>query len=579
MLHKFTNKQVAILLKDVAACYEALGENSFKIRAYSNAASTIEKLDSDIGEIWAENRLDEVPGIGSALKGHLTELFETGKVKHFDEVKKKLPQGMFGLLKIPGVGAKTAFKLSSTFDLKDAGRAIAQLKKIAESGKIRNLPGFGAESEEKILQNIEKMMRKELRFPLYEAEKAAFEFISYLKESPYVLRADPLGSLRRKSATVGDIDISVATRNPREVIEHFIKYPKITKIISKGDVKSSVLLSGDFQVDIMTQNPDSYGSLLQHFTGSKLHNIHLRKVALEKGLSLSENGIKKGSQTLKFDSEEAFYAFLGMKYISPELREDLGEINLSLRNKLPVLVAPSDIKGDLQSHTTFSDGENTFLEMVFAAKSLGYEYFGITDHQMSLATHTEQEVKDSIKARRSEIEQFNDSNSNMRVLFGIEINVSAYNEVAYPNELLKEFDYAVGAIHTSFDQSKDQITQRLLTLIKNPHIKIIAHPTGRLLSERNGYVADWQIVFKACKEHNKVLEINGQPRRLDLPDSIVKEAVRAGVLMSTNTDAHSTEDLKFMPYAVSVARRGWCEKENIINTFTLAKMLKFLNIR
>lgn len=578
MLHKFTNKQVADLLREVSACYEAKNENPFKTRAYDNAAGAIEKLDSDIGELWAENRLNDVPGIGEALEEHLTELFNTGKVSHFTEVKKSLPQGMFGLLKVPGIGAKTAFKLAFHFNLNNENKAVSQLKKFAEIGKIKTLPGFGEESENKILQSIEKMADKEARFPLYVAEETAFKLLDYLKKYPYVLKADPLGSLRRKSATVGDIDISVATKNSREVINYFVKYPKITKIISKGDIKASVIILGDFQVDIMTQNPDSYGSLLQHFTGSKLHNIHLRKVALEKGLSLSEYGIKKGPQTVKFDTEEGFYRFLDMQYISPELREDLGEIELAIRNKIPNLLTVSDIKGDLQSHTTYSDGENSFGEMTASAENLGYEYFGITDHQMSLSTHTESDVMLAIEARRKEIEQYNSSHKGMRVLFGCEINVSADNKVVYPDRLLKEFDYAVGAIHTSFGQSKKQITERFLTLIKNPYIKIIAHPTGRLISEREGYSVDWEVVFKACKEHNKVLEINGQPSRLDLPDYLVKQAVQQGVLLSTNTDAHSVKDLKFMPYAVSVARRGWCEKKNVINTLSLSEMLKFLNI-
>lgn len=577
MLHKFTNKQVADLLREVSACYEANNENAFKIRAYSNAADAIEKIDSDIGDLWAERRLTDVPGVGKSLEEHLDELFRTGKSTHFNDVKKKFPRGMFSLLKIAGIGAKTALKLSMEFNLKDPDKAVSQLKKAGESGRIRNLPGFGAESEKKILQNIEKMAREEKRLPLYFADNISVKLISYLDEFPGVVRADPLGSLRRRVATVGDIDISVATKNSREVIAYFIKYPKITKVLSKGDVKASVLMD-NIQVDIMTQEPNSYGSLLQHFTGSKLHNIHLRELAKEKGLSLSEYGIKKGPQTLKFDTEEGFYRFLGMQYIPPELRENMGEIELSLKNKLPKLVLPSGIKGDLQSHTVFSDGENTFSEMVATAEKLGYEYFGITDHQRSLSTHTESEIIRLMETQREEIEHYNSSHRGMRVLFGIEINVSADNKVLYPDRLLQKFDYAIGAIHTSFGQSKEQITERLLTLIENPHIKIIAHPTGRLLSEREGYSADWEAVFKACKKYNKVLEINGQPSRLDLPDSLVREAVRGGVMLSTNSDAHSTTDLDFMNYAVSVARRGWCESRNIINTMPLQELLEFLDV-
>ena len=576
MLHKFTNKQVANILREISACYEAKEENPFKIRAYNNAADAIEKIDSDIGDLWAENRLEDVPGVGESLREHLNELFRTGKVKHFEETKKNLPQGMFELLKISGIGAKTAFKLSSFFHLDNKDTAAAQLKKLAEKGKIKGLPGFGEESEHKILQNIEKLTHKETRFPLHTAKEISSKVLAFLKESPYVFRANYLGSLRRESAMVGDIDIAVATENSKEVINHFAQYPKIIKIISKGNIKASAVITGGFQVDIMTQNPASYGSLLQHFTGSKLHNIHLRKLALDKGLSLSEYGIKKGSQTLKFSSEEDFYHFLDMQYIPPELREDLGEIELAVKNKLPKLIELSNIKGDLQTHTTMSDGENSFAEMVSKAKELKYEYFGITDHQWSTATHTTEVINRLIKARRLEIEQYNSSHTIPRVLFGIEINVSADNRVVYSDNLLRKFDYVIGAIHSSFGQTKEQITKRLLTLIENPLIKIIAHPTGRLLLEREGYEADWDIIFQACKKHNKVLEINGQPSRLDLPDSFVREAVKSGVLLSTNTDAHSINDLGFMPNAVSVARRGWCGKEDVINALSLGKMLKFL---
>ncbi|MFH1565896.1 MAG: PHP domain-containing protein, partial [bacterium] len=472
----------------------------------------------------------------------------------------------------------TAFKLAKEFNLDSPKKALSQIKELAEKGKIRGLSGFGEESENRILQNVEKFLQKENRLPLYLADKISLELLDYLAKSEHIKRVDALGSLRRRYATIGDIDIAVASENSKEAIEHFVKYPKILKIVSKGDIKATVILMDNIQVDIMVNSPDSYGSLLQHFTGSKLHNIHLRKITLEKGYSLSERGIKTTSQTLKFDTEEELYRFLGMQYVCPELREDWGEIERSLENKLPNLLSSSDIKGDLQSHTTFSDGENTFKEMADSAKRLGYEYFGITDHQMSLSTHTRQEVLSSIEARRKEIEHYNNSSKCMRVLFGIEINVSADNNVVYPNELLGKFDYVIGAIHSSFGQNKEQITKRLLTLIENPFIKIIAHPTGRLISEREGYNADWKEIFKACKRYNKVLEINGQPSRLDLPDFLVREAIKEGVLLSTNTDSHSVGDLNFMSYAVSVARRGWCEKKNVINTLPLNELLKFLNV-
>ena len=574
---KFTNAEISKLLKEVAAAYEVTNEDRFKIRAYQNAATSIEHATSEAKDLWEEGKLKDIPGVGDSLAGHLDEYFKTGKVKHFEQVLKPLPQGMFGILGLQGIGSKTAFKLAKEFKLEKRDTAVEELKKAAEGGKISQLEGFGEQSEKEILEVLEKLKPgKEIRkrLPLPAATEIADRYLDYLKKNDSVLQIEPLGSLRRRVSTIGDIDFAIATTKPEDVIPYFLSYKEVAEVLNEGDVKASVLLSNGTRVDLMTEEPSGFGSLLQHFTGSKAHNIALRKHALEIGKSLSEHGIKYKGKIQKFADEESFYKFIGLEYIEPEIREDAGEIDLSLGGKLPNLVKLTDIKGELHSHTTFSDGASSLKQMVDSAKEKGYEYVGISDHAPSVMNRGEQKVDSIVTETKKEIEQLNYSDKGIRVLFGYEINILAGATLALPDKFIKELDYAIASIHTSFNQDKAQITKRFLSAINNPYITIIGHPTGRLIGSRESYDADWEEIFKQALEKEKIIEINSQPDRLDLPDMLVREAVKKGVKLIVNTDSHSLEQFSLMRYGIDVARRGFAEKKNIVNTLSLKDFLK-----
>lgn len=577
--HSFTNDQLVAHLKEVTAAMEVKEINRFRIRAYENAVDAISSVTFSVEDLWKKGRLHEIPGVGPSIAQHLDELFKTGKVKDFEILKEDLPQGMFELIGIRGIGAKRAYKLAHAFDLDDRETAVNELREAAESGQVKELDGFGEKSEKELLSSIidHRMHKDEVqRMLLVDAEKIAARALSYLKEHADVEAAKALGSLRRREATVGDIDLAVATTKNDEVIEHFCKFDEIKEVVAKGNKKVSAVLKTGVQMDLRVSEPEAYGAMVQYFTGSKQHNVILRTHALEKGLSLSEYGIKEGSQLLTFRTEDEFYKKIGLDYIHPEIRQGRNEVELSAAHKLPELVELKDIKGDIHTHTNFSDGLNSLEEMVEAALLRGYEYYGIADHAPSVTSRGEKEVMGIIDTQRKRIEQLNSSNLNITLLFGYEVNILADATLALPDEFLQKLDYAVASIHTVFDQPETQITERMLAAIENPYINIIGHPSGRLINERPGSDLNWDVIFEAAKKHNKIIEINSQPNRLDLADDLVYEAVRKGVKLIINTDAHSTYNLDFMKYGVDVARRGWCKPENIVNTLPKADFLRLL---
>lgn len=576
---RFTNSEVILILKEALAALEIKEANRFRIRAYQNAIAAIESLTSSVEDLWSNNRLEEIPGVGFALKNHLNELFTTGDILEYKTLKSDLPQGMFSLLGLRGIGAKTAFKLAVAFNLDKRDTALELLKKAAEHGKIKELPGFGEKSEKEILEAVtssKKQKNEKQRMLLIKGEEVASRVIEYMQKHEKVQEIVALGSLRRRAPTVGDIDFAAATEDPASVIEYFVSFPEVAEILWKGDKKATVVLKNDAQVDLIAIEPESFGSLLQHSTGSKQHNILLRTYALEKGMSLSEHGIKVKNELEKFSSEKDFYARLGLSYIPPELRHGKKEILLAKDNKLPKLVSLSDIKGDIHMHTTFSDGANSIFEMVEQAKSLGYEYVGISDHSPSVSNRGTYEVLGIIEQARRAIEQINSSDDSIRVLFGYEVNILVDNTMSMPNEILEKLDYCIGSIHTGFNKSKLDNTQRLISAIENPYVHIIGHPSTRLINQRDPIDADWEKVFDACVANNTILEINAQPDRLDLPDDLVMDALEKGVKFIINTDAHFKESLLLMQYGIDVARRAGCEASDVINTYSLNEFLKSL---
>lgn len=575
----FSNEDILTLLKEVTAAMEVKEVSFFRIRAYQNAISSIEDLTISVYDLWKQQKLDEIPGIGSTLMSHFDDLFTKGRVKDFEDVKKGLPDGMFALLGLRGIGAKKAYRLATEFNLENRETALQELKKAATEGKIRVLEGFGEKSELTILATLEQQKKHKSskeRMLISTAESIAARVIEYMYQNPHVEKAEALGSLRRRESTVGDLDIVISTNTPEEVIEHFTKFPEVADVTAKGASRAAVVLRNDVQVDIRVISPDSFGSMVQYFTGSKAHNIVLRNFALDKGLSLSEYGIKKGEDVAIFKDEPAFYAFLDLQFIPPEIRQGRNEVELASKNNLPQLVQNVDIKGDLHMHTTDSDGADSIEAMVQKAISLNYEYTAITDHNPSVRTSGSFDALAVIENKKRKIEQINYSQQDVRVHFGYEVDILKTGELALPDNLLQKLDFAIASIHSNFDMPREEITKRLVSAIRNPYVKILGHPSGRLINKRPAMDLDWEVIFKEVLENGKVLEINAHPSRLDLADDLVYEARRQKIPLIINTDSHAVEELDNMHYGVDVARRGWCTKDNIINTLPYTEFSKFL---
>ncbi|MEX2028543.1 MAG: helix-hairpin-helix domain-containing protein [Candidatus Curtissbacteria bacterium] len=598
----FTNTQIAELLREVSAAYQAKSENRFKIIAYENAATSIEHATSEIQDLWEQDQLGTVPALGESIRKHLDELFKTGRVKHFDTVKKDLPPGMFTLLGIGGLGPKNAYKLAKALKI----RSRDDLEKAAKEGKIQKLPGFGQKSEKTILAALSEAKNKPVgRYLLPDAFVVAERILNHLRQHPDCERAEPLGSLRRMVATVGDIDIAVASNNPDSIIEHFQKFKEINRVLGAGPRKSSALLYNGMQVDLMVERREAFGALLQHFTGSKYHNIHLREYAIKKGWSVSDYGIKvlakskhlgqpakpskaeggKG-KTKEFETEEEFYKFLKMDTPVPELREGNGEIEAALAHKLPKVVDISDIKGDMHLHSSYPIepshdlGAASFEEIIKKAKDLNYDYIGLSDHSPGVSTHTKEQILSLISKRTAKIEQLKSTHKNFGILNLLEIDILTNGELSVPEEGLKMLDGAIAGIHSSHRHDKKTITKRLMTAISSPYVQVISHPTGRLLNQRESYEADWPKVFEACVKTKTMLEINAYPNRLDLPDTLIREAQAYGVRFVIDTDAHRLSHMDNMKFGVAVARRGWCEARDIANTLPwleFEKLFKYDN--
>ncbi|HUD09825.1 MAG TPA: hypothetical protein VMR77_03415 [Patescibacteria group bacterium] len=585
-----SNQELAKLLRNVAAAYTIKDEKKFhfQIVAYQNAAETINGLTKEVKDFYKEGKLEEIPGIGQTLMSRLQELFEKGKVSHFDWALKGIPKAVFPLLDVPSFGPKKAYRLAVEFNLKNPETVLDDLEKVAKANKIAPLKGFGEKSQADILQAIAEFRQgagKTTRMTLPYAQEVADKIVEHMKACKAVIEIQPLGSLRRQVATIGDIDLAVASNDPKAVLEHFTQYPYVERVIEKGDVSSSILTSGGKQIDLLIQPPDAFGSLLQHFTGSKNHNVHLRDFALKKGLSLSEYGIKylkQKGRLKKYDSEEKFYDALGLGWIPPEIREDQGEIEAAEKNDLPKLVELQDIKGDLHLHSDFQIepshdlGKNNFKEMLDKAEILNYEYVGFAEHNPSQAKHSPEKIYELLQKRNEKIEQIKSGIKNVRIFKLLETDILPNGSLAIDNKFLDILDATIVSIHSVFNMNKNDMTKRVIAGLSHRKAKILAHPTGRLLNQRPGYDLDWDKVFEFCKANHKALEINSWPDRLDLPDSIIRLAVNAGIKMVINTDSHAIWQMEMMRYGVSMARRGWATKNDILNTLSYNDFLDWL---
>ncbi len=588
-----TNNEIAKTLKRVAAVFEVKDEDFFRTRAYQNAANAIENLTISARDLWEQNKLDEIPSVGPNLAGHLAELFKTGKVRHFDHELKRVPQGMFALLNIRGVGPKTAYKIAMKYKLTDEKTALTKVNSLIKDGKLKDLPGFGEKLQQKIKTSIKSQFRKKnkTRMLFTQALPIANAFLAYLINIPSVVVAQPLGSIRRRVATIGDIDLAICTEKPKIVMEDVLKYPQINKVISSGEAVSRVQLKSGHEIDIKLATPGEWGSLLQHYTGSKLHNIQLRSYAKEKHFSLSEHGIKntKTGKLYQAKDEEKFYEYLGLPYLPPELREGEEELELAKKNMIPQLVELADIKGDLHLHSDFKFASSHDLGvtplsfLLDKARELNYEYIGISDHNPKYKGLTLDKkrkiIEDRNKYLREEYSKYENRVKTRvpKLLIGLEVDIRSDGELALDDKLIGLVDYAIVSVHSSFDLSLEINTKRIISALNHPKALILGHPTGRLLNQREGIQAAWVEIVNYCLENRKILEINAAPERLDLPDDLVKIAVRKGVNLCINTDSHEVKQMNFMEYGVWTARRGWCQKANVINTYSWEKLQQVLS--
>ena len=564
-----SNASIAKLLRHVAAAYtiKKIG-NIFQIRAYENVASSIEHSTASMHDLWREGRLAEVPGLGKTIQGYLDELLKKGKVSHFEAIQKGIPEVVFDLLSIPGVGPKTADKIG-----KMGIKSLGELEKALKSGKLQ-AKGFSPKLAEGIILGFQEISSRGNRMLLPYALEQAERILTYLKKSKDVKAANYLGSLRRMVVTVGDLDFAVSSDSPARAVEHFVKMPGVARVIDKGETKATVVLLSGIQADLLVGPQDAYGALLQHFTGSKSHNIHLRTLAERRGLSLSEYGVKKGNKLQATGTEEEFYKLLGMQTPPPEIREDLGEIEAGLEHKLSELVELKDIKGDLHTHSNYpfdhpshAPGVSTMEEIIKKAISLGYTFIGISDHPPGHGVVSKQGIIKAVEMRTKVIQKIKQSTKSIRVLNGLEIDILPDGSVSVPDEALASLDYCIAGIHSGHRGTKEIITKRLLAALENPHVDIISHPTNRLLNERDSSEADWEQIFKSAAKLKKLLEINAYPNRLDLRDDLVRQAKVFGVKFVINTDAHRVDQMDNMVFGVSVARRGWAEKKEIVNSW------------
>jgi DNA polymerase (family 10) len=573
------NRELANLFYKISELLSLKGENLFRIRAYEKAAQIIESLPQAIEEITDKNDLLKIPGIGESIAEKIIEYNSTGSIVYLEELKKEFPEGLLEIMSIPGVGPKKAKIIFDKLKISD----INELRKSAQEGLLNDLPGFGEKTAKNILQGIELKEKSTGRILLFDAIKTADEIIEQLQKCNEIQKISPAGSLRRKKETIGDIDILCTVKKGKEkyIMELFTKLPVVDKIIALGETKSSIITKENIQVDLRVVNNMQYGAALQYFTGSKQHNIKLRELANKMNLTINEYGIfKKDKKNVPIASktEEEIYNTLGLQYIPPELREDIGELELAAKNSLPKLVERKDIKGDTHVHSKYSDGSNKIEEILDKAIELNLEWVIICDHSQSLKIARGVSVKDMYK-KIDEIRKINSKNNKVKIICGAEIDILSDGTLDYDDELLKEIDYVIAAIHTGFKQTEEQITERVLRAFQNKYVHAFAHPTGRLLGKRNPYQININKILETAKKYNIMLEINAFPERLDLPDIYCKKAKEIGVSMVIGTDAHSTEQMEYIDLGVYVARRGWLEKKNLLNTLSYDELIKVIKSR
>jgi DNA polymerase (family 10) len=568
------NRELADTFTLIADLLEIKGEIIYKTLAYRKAADSLTSLGRDVNEYWKDGKLKDIPGVGKAIADKIDELLQTGELGFLQKLEAEVPPGLADWLQVPGLGPKKIALIWKELGI----TKMADLEKAAKDGKLRDLPGMGEKSEAQIIAGIESLARRSGRIPLGRAWPLAQEIITKLKEVEGVVAAEPAGSLRRMRPTVGDLDILVAAPDSAPVMQAFTSLPGVMRVLGKGETKSSIEFADGVRAQVWVHPPEKFGTALQYATGSKDHNVRLRELALAKGLSLSEHALTKtdGSGEILCATEEKVYKTLGLPWIPPELREDRGEVQAAKADKLPKLIEVKDIRADLQVHSNWSDGKLTMLEMAKAAAKRGIKVIAFTDHSVSLGVTGGLSMEDH-KKQKAEIEKTQQElGDSILILHATEVEIKADGSLDYPDEFLASLDLVLASLHTSLRQPREKVTQRLLNAIRNPHVDIIGHPTGRLIPEREPADLDMDAVLAAAAESGVALEINAHPARLDLDDVYARRAKEMGIPISINTDAHSEADLDMLHFGVATARRAWLTAEDVINTWPTEKLLDWL---
>ena len=566
------NADIAALFEEIADRLEIEGANPFRIRAYRNAARQLQSMGVGVARMVAQSeKLTELPGIGEDLAAKIQEIVESGKCQALEKLRKKMPPAVTQLLQIPGLGPKRVRTLYHELDV----QTLEQLARAALDGRIRTLAGFGPKTEAAILQRLEAHIAAPARFKLAIAAQYAEPLKDYLEKGPGAKKVMIAGSYRRCRETVGDIDILVSASRAPPVMDYFVAYDEVEKVVSKGSTRSTVILKCGLQVDLRVVGEESFGAALQYFTGSKAHNIEIRRRAQERTLKVSEYGVYSGERRIAGDTEESVYRAVGLPWIAPELRENRGEIEAAQIGKLPGLVERRDLKGDLHAHTRATDGHHSLREMALAAAARGLEYLAITEHSRRLTVAHGLDPQ-RLRRQMAEIDKLNAELVGITVLKGIEVDILEAGRLDLPDEVLGELDLVVGAVHSKFNLSRAAQTERILRAMDHPHFTILAHPSGRLLDAREPYDVDMLRVIRHARERGCFLELNAHPERLDLLDIHCQLARDEGVLVAISSDSHRVQDFDNLIYGVGQARRGWLAKDDVLNTRSLADLRPLL---
>jgi DNA polymerase (family 10) len=571
------NKQLADTFTLIANLLEIKGEIIYKTLAYRKASESLMGLGRDASEFWKEGKLEEIPGVGKAIAEKIDELLSTGKLEFLEKLKKEIPEELATWLAVPSLGPKKVAMIWKTLGI----TTLSQLETAAKEGKLRDLPGMGAKSESAILEGLASLSRRSGRLPLGRAHPRAQEIIAQLKRVKGVIEAEPAGSLRRMRSTVGDLDILVAAKESAPVMEAVVNLPGVSRVLGKGEFKSSIEFTDGLRAQVWVHPPQEFGTALQYATGSKDHNVLLRQLALDKGLSLSDHSFKnvKTGKEIFCATEEEVYKTLGLPWIPPELREGRDEVALAKANKLPKLIEVKDIKSNLHMHSTYSDGKLSMMDMAKAAIQRGLKVIAFTDHSVSLGVANGLSVERH-KQQAAEIKKIQKQlGDQILILHSSEVEIKADGSLDYPDEFLASLDIVVASLHSSLRQPREKITERLLKAVNNPHVDIIGHPTGREFPDREAADLDMEVILQAAAKSGVAMEISASPWRLDLDDMHARRARELGVLLSINTDAHSEEEYDLLHYGVAIARRAGVTKNDVINTWTADKLVKWLKGR